>query len=244
MTEQNIKINYERLKRHYEFNIQKFDEIALYDLAHSLRMWTDMEKTVSEYLLNIQPKLKFKSYSVSKQLNRLVNHKEYIISSFPGGITTWAGNPEIITNSLGHDISVSRTQSIKVMFGENNITVGNFILIYGYVVPNEQSKILKKGIIEKSYNFSQWLNSEVIRIQYPLNGKLVRKIIPRRIFINRVANILGGSHPIGVSDSDNQFNDAVKYLMGLDIIGLPAPYLIIMKIAKEILDKITVPNKV
>ena len=89
------------------------------------------------------------------------------------------------------------------MFGENNITIGDFILIYGFVVPQEKSKILKKGIIEKSYNFTQWLNSEVIRIQYPHNGKLVRKIIPRKIFINRVANILGGSHPIGVSDSEN-----------------------------------------
>jgi hypothetical protein len=158
------------------------------------------------------------------------------------GVTTWAGNPNIITNSLGHDLSVPRSQSIKIMFGENNITIGDFILIYKYIVPKDKSKILNKGIIEKPYNFNQWLNSEVIRVQYPHNDKLIRKIIPRGIFINRVANILGGSHPIGLVDSENQFNDAIKYLMRLNIVGLPIPYLIILKIAKEILDKISLPN--
>ncbi|WP_410005039.1 hypothetical protein [Aequorivita nionensis] len=244
MIEANIIINYKRLKRHFDLNIIGFDEIALYDLSHALRMWVDMKENVSEYL-KLKPKSKkFKSYNVSKQLSRLVNNKEYIIAGLSNGIRTWSGNTDIASSSLGHDSSVPFLQQIKFMRNEDNsFTIADFILIYGTVFTDEQRKTVNKGLSEKSYDFSPWLNSEAIRLNYPnSNGKLERKIISREIFVRRVANILGGSHPIGIDDSENKYNDAIKYLMNVSILGLPAPYIIILKIAKDILDNIEIPK--
>lgn len=244
MTDPNIQVNYKRLKRHYDLNLKEFDEIALYDLAHSLRMWVDMKENVSDYLKINPPNQKFKSYTVTKQLNRLVGKREYIISGLPNGVQTWSGNSNIVSSSLGHDSSVPFTQSINLMLNpDKSITVANFILIYGIVIPKEQMKILNKGLPSKPYDFKQWLSSETIRLNYRNNnGKLERRIISREIFIGRVANVLGGSHPVGIDSSENKFNDAIKYLMNINIAGLPAPYLIILKIAKDILENISVPN--
>ena len=150
MIEANIIINYKRLKRHFDLNIIGFD---------------DMKENVSEYL-KLKPKSKkFKSYNVSKQLSRLVNNKEYIIAGLSNGIRTWSGNTDIASSSLGHDSSVPFLQQIKFMRNEDNsFTIADFILIYGTVFTDEQRKTVNKGLSEKSYDFSPWLNSEAIRL--------------------------------------------------------------------------------
>ena len=86
MTDPNIIVNYKRLNRHYDLILKQFDEIALYDLAHSLRMWVDMKESVADFLKLYPPKQKFKSYTVTKQLNRIVGRREYIIAGLPNGV--------------------------------------------------------------------------------------------------------------------------------------------------------------
>ncbi len=44
----NYSIHYERLKRHYSFAIKHYDLISFLDLAHSLRIWTEIKKNVTE----------------------------------------------------------------------------------------------------------------------------------------------------------------------------------------------------
>ena len=244
MTDQNIRINYRRLKRHYDLNLKGYDDIALYDLAHSLRMWVDMKEQVSIYLKTNQPDQRFKSYTVNKQLKRLLGRYEYVIACLPKGVTTWGGNPVIASGKKNLDLSRPFTKHFKIIRNANqSFTCIDFVFIDGYAVPKEQMKIIDKGFSIKHHDFKQWLGSETIRLAYKnQDGDLERRIISREIFIGRVANILGGSHPIGLHDSNNRFNDAVRYLMDIEIDGLPAPYLIILKIAKDILESINVPR--
>lgn len=242
MDNRNILINHARLKRHYEANLKSYDEIALLDLSHALRMWMDMKDVVNEYLLSISSNVKFKSFTVSKQLSRLVANKEYILAGLPGGVSTTAGNPEILTNkraNLSKPFTIGTT--IKRDFSDK-VHVSQIAFINNLHVSADQAKILQKGLPEKSYNFLQWLSSDIVRVSYPKStGGLERKIISREVFVGRVANILGGSHPMGVHDSENQFNDAVHYLMESEVLGLPTPYFLLLKMAKDILDNITVP---
>ena len=72
-----VYINYHRLLRHYQFNLKKYDKIALLDLSHSLRMWVDMKVLVDDYIEQNPLEKKFKSNTVSKSLNRLINKYEY-----------------------------------------------------------------------------------------------------------------------------------------------------------------------
>ena len=242
MSYNNISINYKRLKRHYDLNLVKFDEIALYDLAHALRMWLDMEDAVNDYLLGKSPNTKFKSYTVSKQLSRLLKNKKYILAGLPGGVSSYAGNEDLFSTT--RDVSKKFTQSLKVKRDINNaIHFASIIYINDVSVPKEDLKILHKGLPDKTLKFSQWLDSEITRISYlSESNELVRKIIPRRIFIERVANILGGSHPKGINEFENKYNEAVKYLMDFSYGGLPTPYFFILKVAKDILDNVTPPK--
>jgi len=239
----NIHVNYERLRRHYERCVSSFDEVSLYDLAHALRMWMDMKILADKFLVENNIGTNLLSYKVSKKLARLVTKKEHIIAGLPGGVATWASNQKIMEFSQ-NDKPRSFSSGVKAMIeGSGRINVAQIIVVFDYVINQEEIKILNKGILEQRHNFSQWLNSEIVRAQYVNSeGVKERKIISREIFIGRVANILGGSHPIADHNSDNQFNDAVRYLMNFNIAGLPTPYFLVLKVAKDILDNFKTPR--
>lgn len=50
MDETHIRLQYERLARHEAILAEKMDEIALLDLAASLRVWADMKRDVDAAL--------------------------------------------------------------------------------------------------------------------------------------------------------------------------------------------------
>ena len=52
----NYKLQLNRLKRHYETSINTYDVISFLDLAHSLRIWTELKNNVEEDF----PELRFK----------------------------------------------------------------------------------------------------------------------------------------------------------------------------------------
>lgn len=244
---QNIFINYERLERHYKSSILKLDNIALLDLAHTLRIWLDMKSLVDEYLLNYPLKNKFKSQSVSEKLKQAIGNNECVAAGLSEPAFTWDNNEELFHNPNG-DIAKPFTASFLLMRDNVNRThLKQFVLIDGVKISNKKDFDIINSVNSfntTTYdNFSNWLGGEIIRLNFfNAENSIEKKIIPRGIFISRVANILGGSHPSENYESSNQFNNAINYLKKFTSAGLPLPYFLVLSVAKDILTNITIPD--
>lgn len=83
------------------------------------------------------------------------------------------------------------------------------------------------------------MGAEAVRLRFPDDlGNLTMLMISREVIINRVANTLDGSHPSAAPDPRNgkdKFDPAIKHLLQYKLGGLPLPYIILLKIAQEIL---------
>lgn len=237
----NIKQNLERLRRQYQINVENYDEPGMLDLSHVLRIWVDMQEDVQTYLNEINPSARFQTYNFTKDFKKLIWGKEYVISGIPGGVISNAGRIGDDFQLFGiknDDINRPLLTSWKNQFLENSeINMGDIYFIYHYFAEDEVN-IICKGIFYKKVKFSEWMKAEAIKVSYPDEGKLEVRSISREMFIKRVANILGGSHPEGNYETDKYFDTAVRYLMNYYIAGLPVPFFILLKIAKDILDNV------
>jgi hypothetical protein len=90
--------------------------------------------------------------------------------------------------------------------------------------------------IVNKVKFGVWLDSIATRLAIPNEaGVLTVYNISRADFVDRVANVLGGSHPIGNKELINDNNWPIKHLMNFELLGLPLSYTIVLKIAQDIL---------
>jgi len=227
----NIDINIRRLSRHYNLCQQKYDDIALLDLSHCLRNWVDLAQEIDNYLDLINIQKKFKSFIVSKQLRRIIKPYDYLIIGFPELIKTYANNGEIIY--FPNDLNLPISMNMQIMRNsDKSISIGNLSLIR--TKSNElSSKTSGNGIQTKLLNkFSYWLDSDVLKIN---ERGISVKSISRKSIISRVANTLGGSHPINNKKVENKNDELINHLMKSKIGGLPLPYFVLMGISKEIL---------
>jgi hypothetical protein len=80
------------------------------------------------------------------------------------------------------------------------------------------------------------MNTEVVRTNLFTKNKLSYLRLSYENLIRRVANAHGGSHPVG-HEPRNPTNDdiVINHLFSMEMHGLPSPYLILIKIAAEIL---------
>lgn len=78
----NIKVSLQRLRRHYDINFKGYDEAALLDMSHTLRVWVDMEEEVSTFLADKNP-IRFYGYYLGKDLKKYLWGKQYIMACFP-----------------------------------------------------------------------------------------------------------------------------------------------------------------
>lgn len=95
-----------------------------------------------------------------------------------------------------------------------------------------------KGYVEfRKVKFGVWVNSIAVRINYNVDGKLVLHDISRENIIRRVANGFGASHPSGGYEIQEPVSAPINRLMEYKIFGIPTPYLILLKIAQDILNE-------
>jgi hypothetical protein len=235
----NIALNRERLNRQYAILCRAYDEAALLDLAHILRVWVDMKADVQRYLYQLNPHIKFHSYTVSKRLNQALSGKKFILSGLPGGVVSGAGQGEHLRSSnprFVHEDYLILHQWVTKSLTE--VSVSQILVVIGDVSRFDVEfvkQLTKRGnsdIGVKSLNFLLWMNSEAVRLGFVNEtGKKEVAQIDRSTLIERVANTLGGSHPEGNRELPHSLNALVKSLMDLHIVGLPAPYYILLKTA-------------
>lgn len=234
--ERNIRIGLARLYRQYQINSEKYDEIALLDLSHMLRLWVDMKDEVQDYLNSHKINISFPGYTLTKRLSRFLPGKEYVIAAMPGGVQPYRTGEKCLFHS-------PKVAEAFVVFAakfeeDDSFTLYSFNLVYCAVNANAR-KIISDGIALKKRSFKLWMEAEAVRVNFVnKEGKLERQIIPREKLVARAANFLGGSHPQGMEETNNIFDPAIEYLMQYTLGGLPLPYFILLKTAKDILELI------
>jgi hypothetical protein len=227
----NVALNLERLYRHYQVSIKKYDEVSLLDLSHSLRLWVDMQDGINQYLAQHHPTRRFTAYTLCTPLLKACHGAKYIIAYFIKGVTTHTDNKALLSfKSIGGMMSFG----VRQLAG-GTLNVSHFLCLAESRIKYEYEPSTAFAVQEST--FKKWLDSEVVRVRFLTDKqKIEEKIISREMLIKRVANHLGGSHPNGVFEVTHKYDKAVEYLLSQRIGNIPLPYYILLKSAHDILD--------
>lgn len=228
----------ERLRRNYQTCIQTYDTIALWELSHTLRMWSDLKSTLPKIAPAFGTTRAFKSSKPSKKLMSAVKGRKFVIAYMPGGVTTHAHRGELISSPNIEPHIPFTLGWINEFNFDGSVTISSYWYAES-ALDDSQFESLKRQDVEK-YNYASWMGAEAVRLWFPdAAGESRTLMISREVLINRIANTLDGSHPSIVPDPRNgkdKSDPAITHLLEYKLGGLPLPYFILLKIAQDILD--------
>jgi hypothetical protein len=216
MNIEQIKLQYQRLERHYKGALELRDQVSFLDLSHALRVWTEMKMAIDEIANDKGIDLGLKNLVREKETKNILKGSKYVYLPLASGVAS----PGIQVKGLSF---INRVLS-----------------------PEERKKLYEAGpplALPTSLTFSQWLASGIYDV--PSTNEAHPKLtISREILIKRVANILGASHPQGTDYSDeneNRFDPYVRELHQITVAdGYPATYYQLLEIAQDILQGVKV----
>lgn len=210
----------------------------------------DMKNEVNTYISNNMPLTKFNSYSVNPAAYRRIRSYVHILFAFPKTFTyklradlgetdllkilpTAQGKGRPAGNIVQH-LNVKQLSNLSFKFGH---------LLFAFLTPEEDAEYSKRAYKAqdpfdyKKVMFGTWLGCVAIQGKtITEDGVLTSYELSREVLIRRMANILGGSHPEGALETGNGNDLVVRYLMESSLIGLPLPYMLLMKISYDILE--------
>lgn len=230
-----IALHLKRLRRHYEAAVQTYDHVSLLDLSHSLRIWVELKQELPKLAQAFGTTMSFNTAIPAKKVLKASKGYRYVFSYMPGGVITYCANGHLVSGpEMNHDAG-DFTTGIAVKMGEDHMWLNKFCIV-GRSFDQPLIKALEAESITRC-NYTQWLGSEVVRVSFPKADRvLTTTAISREMIVKRVANTLDGSHAsLAAYESDNTFDPAVHHLLQYQIGGLPLPYLILLKIAQDIL---------
>lgn len=233
------KIQLERLKRHYFTSLNHYDKISFLDLAHSLRIWTELKSRIDI----IVPEPIFKKAIITKTTKKVFSHSEFVYSYFLDGVTTSAAATKEINGRnviYGPEINEFSVCTLLKIETNQDLTLAQFSLIkrelseHEVYLLNDESK--KTAI--KKVNFSSYMNSPAAYFRF---SGCCAKNISNEELIKRIANEYEASH----ADSEdtnfqpsNSFSLPVRELMKYGCACLPLPYFTLLHIAKNIIENL------
>lgn len=251
---ENIEDGLERLRASYDACMQGYNRARLKDLAHDLRYWTDMRNQVDRYLTENRPTAKFWTYSICNDFARKIRDCQHVIVNFPKSVTTTV-LPNLVSfqrpgvrpeNNIGLFLApVTGGQQITFSFHNTKLggqlySVKHLIFLYDSPISLDafqpDPRIDNMCFAYKKARFGSWLDQLAVRVNKKgEDGKLVMHNLSRETVARRVANVLGGSHPEGAIEIDNDNNPIIRYLMEFKVLELPLPYTVLLKMAHDIL---------
>lgn len=206
---EHIKLQFQRLTRHTEQAKKGFDQITYLDLAHSLRIWTDMKTDVDKLLNSLSEPPSFKSFSPDKHIKSALRGSKYF--AVTGGAQV-AGLGRI--DGFVYSDKVLSDDEVEMI-----------------------KKMGPPPARKTNLSFSEWLGSEIIVTNVSLPNQQPRVPISIEKLIKRVANILGASHPKGMEPSENKFDPHIRYLNEIKISdSIPLPYYQLLQNAQIIIE--------
>ncbi|MCC8991449.1 MAG: hypothetical protein LM514_02410 [Streptococcus sp.] len=233
-----ILIQMNRLRRHYNVVVRSYDQIALLDLSHSLRIWVELKQALVRISPKFSSSILFKTAIPARKVLKAARGHRFIFSYMPGGVITYASQGYLSSGPEMELNSGDFTTGIAVKLSDNGqIELGKYCII-STSFEQPLIKALDAEVVTRC-TYMQWLASEAVRVSFiDPNGDLKTVAISREMIVKRVANTLDGSHPsvAGGADTDNQFDAPVHHLLQYKMGGLSLPYFILLKIAQDILD--------
>ena len=205
-----FRLQFARLERHYNRAQNERDAISFLDLAHVLRVWTEMKSDVDDLARERGVSLDLPHFAPTQLEKQARKGGGVIDLPLAGGVSGPSGTVWGVRLTLGR----SRHKEIE-----------------GRPAPEPPKAVPTK------MSFADWLGAAVYWA--PSDDPKHRELaISREIIIKRVANVLGASHPAGKEDSDfeNRFDPYIKSLHNLQVWDLPATYGQLLEIAKPIIE--------
>lgn len=206
--EDELRIEYKRLSRHVNFLEKRYSPSVARDLAASLRNWAQLEKQIQKLIEDEAWDIKFAKGVTSKTTKRIRSQSDSFAIPLQGSVKS------------------------------KNMQIAGASIHYGKLSQEDVKKMYQEGISTKPtpqpMTLESWLNTAV----YHAHVEGAKTDIPRRVFIDRAANLLGGTHPINnfvksehATPFDPYIVDSLKTQVGL----WPVPYAILMESAQDLL---------
>lgn len=230
---QKIRVQFDRLKRHYEFAEKTYDHASFLDLSHTLRIWVELKDVLPRIDQSVLRKTLFKSSVSNRRVLKHYSGFEYVVAFMPDGILTHAANGQLFACKEEHrDFSMG---GVVAHMGGGAIDMKSF----HFCSPADSRDLPDLTLNPRTtrLNYVQWMSAEIVRLNYRTEeGKLEMISIPREKLIKRVANILDGSHTsVGIAQaSDNRFDNPIRHLMDFSCGGCPMPYYLLLKVAQDL----------
>lgn len=195
-----------RLKRHELIAREKCDLPAMKDLAHILRVWTEMKREVDQHLRTLGASITWNNaFLFSKQIRRYAKDKYFFFLPVINEVQT----PGIRVRSL---LVVRKAPPDMELIRE----------VYG-------------GRANRAVmSFTNWLGVGVCLMGNLPGVEPSYATLSRQTLIKRTANIFGGSHPdsSNVEDPDRRFDPFIKEMSTYEVAnGYPATYFSLLEIA-------------
>ena len=228
------ELQIQRLKRHYLRSLTEYDQISLWELSHSLRIWVEMiENKAVESSRNFIVPVR------TKGLKNILKKSSYIYSYLPGGIATSAmATKEIDSRSLiegPHDEGSFSISTLVKIDKTNDITLAQFLLIHR-ALRDEEIKVLdyeSKNVPTTRVAARNYINHNCLYYKF---SDCDTYCISNSELIKRVANEYDGSHSSGTNFKiTNLHSEPIRKIMSYKCASLPLPYFILLHIAHNIL---------
>jgi hypothetical protein len=232
-----LAIQYERLKRHYDAAARTYDHISFLDLAHTLRVWSDLTQNIESVAPGLSKSTAFRTVSPSRHAQRTLRDRVFVYSLLPSSVVTYASQG-VITGLRKQDEQPANAEVIaKFRHNEEKLEVA----FYAYISPSFDAPVAEifHGQGVKRCTFKQWMNSlSVVGSLRTKEGDLKSFTLTREQLIRRVANELDASHPKGseVPPRAVEASRATHYLLEHLVAGLPLPYFHLLKDAQDIVE--------
>lgn len=239
--DQEIKLSFERLKRHYENAIHTYDEISLRDLSHSMRIWVEKKTEIDIFKGASKEAKVFDAASINKKLSRTLKNIPYIYLHLPHHVKTFAFKalPEHSGgNILGMPSDSPYDEALFALMvnPDGSLEMFDAISFLGKHLSQDENKYINKPKTLKC-NYLGWLGSGFVYINYLHNRRLLTEIISREQIIKRMANEYGGSHSrLSDEPSVNKFSAPIKVLSNLVVGGIHLPYYLLISIAQDMVN--------
>jgi len=231
---QSATTQFKRLLRNYSDAKATCNHEILLDLSHNLRIWADLKPQLQTLKNNQINKTLFKTMLPNRKIIKEYSDYKYILAFMPDAVkTSAAGAGEISLSATGEACKLGL--NVKVDKSDGGLHIKHIYLVFS---KSEVTNIASSPIVSKK-NYHQWMAAEIVRINFEDSyGDIKEFKVPREIFIRIVANKLEASHPIDPTENEYEsiYDKPIFSLMDITVSGLPLHYLILLKIAQDIIE--------
>ncbi len=203
-----LKIELKRLERHVNYLKKRFSSAVARDLAACLRNFVQLSAEIDRLITEQSWDIRFSKEALPKSIKRLRSSGSSWAVPLPGGVQS------------------------------RNVQISGVVIQDRVLSPAEVRQSYEAGLSARpsrqKMSFEDWLSC----CAYQVRTSKGNKDISRKVFIDRAANLLGGTHPMSCFVESEHATWADPYIvdsMKIQIGSYPLPCAILLESGQEIL---------